>query len=631
MPTFSAVAANLVQTPSSTGPAATAAPSQSTESFSSHLQAATGKQQSRAQNSAESSQDDNAATNQAPSVQTDDKTMSALKEKSVPNRDNSKKKTDSPENPQETELQSSPTEPVTPSQDSGQQVQEEVVNASTSENNSKESVMGQMLSAISNAPQRNSTEFDGAQITAKSMDTATTINSGEQTLPPQNRFGADAQTQISQGSVWHPLDTESKLSAESTQTSTDAPAAQTRLVPERPASVTTTIIFNPNDGSITLTNLESQPGLATAMNANLEAQPASATDMNASLGNQPASATVMNANLGNQPASATDMNAKLGNQPASTPNMAADQEQQQAGDQQNDADEPLLVQNRYGQIITIEQSKAATRSPMAATGVAGQQMVHQEANKLDFNGRYIHAHLAANETGGAKVAGHTGNAATNSEQSQSGLFGGGNQETRTMQTSEQTGGIQDPTTPQPTNGSQLSFGFQLNNVQNSTTASGMLSTAGSSYQLGSGTFVPDNTVVEQIAAHFSVNKRLETGTVNLKLHPQELGELRMEIKVEHDNIKAHIVAQSPHAQEMIDRHMPRLREALEQQGLHLHEIEVTVADNNNEAGELFQNNQAWQQSQHSNQRKNIHSDFTLEQDEEVAEVNELNDNFQAIA
>ncbi len=46
----------------------------------------------------------------------------------------------------------------------------------------------------------------------------------------------------------------------------------------------------------------------------------------------------------------------------------------------------------------------------------------------------------------------------------------------------------------------------------------------------------------------------------------------MEIKVEQDNIKAHIIAQNPQAQEMIDRHPPRLREALELQGLNLQQI-----------------------------------------------------------
>ena len=109
-------------------------------------------------------------------------------------------------------------------------------------------------------------------------------------------------------------------------------------------------------------------------------------------------------------------------------------------------------------------------------------------------------------------------------------------------------------------------------------------------RLPSGLMVPGGTVVDQLIAHFSANRRLESGSISLQLHPRELGALRMEIKVEQDNIKAHITVQNPQAQEMIDRHLPRLREALEQQGLHLQQIEVTIAADDNTNGRRFQDN-----------------------------------------
>jgi flagellar hook-length control protein FliK len=135
----------------------------------------------------------------------------------------------------------------------------------------------------------------------------------------------------------------------------------------------------------------------------------------------------------------------------------------------------------------------------------------------------------------------------------------------------------------------------------------------SMFRLSSGSTVPEGTVVDQMIAHFSVNKRLETGTVNLRLYPQELGELRMEIKVEQDNIKAHIIAQNPQAQEMIDRHLPRLREALEQQGLNLQHVEVTIAAHDNTGNERFQDSSAWRQPSSSRQRTSPDQPvFTLE-------------------
>lgn len=115
-------------------------------------------------------------------------------------------------------------------------------------------------------------------------------------------------------------------------------------------------------------------------------------------------------------------------------------------------------------------------------------------------------------------------------------------------------------------------------------------------RLPSGLMVPEGTVIEQLITHFSANRRLESGSVSLQLHPRELGALRMEIKVEQENIKAHITVQNPQAQEMIDRHLPRLREALEQQGLFLQQVEVTLAAEDNANGRRFQHNHPQQQA-----------------------------------
>jgi flagellar hook-length control protein FliK len=109
-------------------------------------------------------------------------------------------------------------------------------------------------------------------------------------------------------------------------------------------------------------------------------------------------------------------------------------------------------------------------------------------------------------------------------------------------------------------------------------------------RLPSGLIVPDTTVMDQVLTHLSLQRRLASTTVHLRLNPQELGELRMEIKVEQDNIKAHIIAQNPQAQEMIDRHLPRLREALELQGLNLQQVSVTLAGGDHADSRRFHDN-----------------------------------------
>ena len=134
-------------------------------------------------------------------------------------------------------------------------------------------------------------------------------------------------------------------------------------------------------------------------------------------------------------------------------------------------------------------------------------------------------------------------------------------------------------------------------------------------QLPSGITVPDTAVVDQIFAHFSASTHLKNGMVTLRLYPEELGALRMEIKVTQDTIKAHIVAQTAQAQEMINRHLPRLHEALEQQGLHLLQVEVSVAAHNQTGGERFQENHNWRQSAHSVSHAASQPDCTQESDD----------------
>ncbi|MGD9947953.1 MAG: flagellar hook-length control protein FliK [Desulfobulbus sp.] len=289
---------------------------------------------------------------------------------------------------------------------------------------------------------------------------------------------------------------------------------------------------------------------------------------------------------------------------------------------------PLVVQNKYGQIITIEQNKESLLPSTGVNGLAGNQLFHRGANHLDLNNYSIHSHLP-NEINN-KTTATLENSTPNNQQPQSNLFNGRNQDIQIMNAFDQQSGIQDANI-QTQNAQNLTFNNQTNTSQTSTTTWSTTSPVGGYYQLGSGTLVPEGAVVDQMIAHFSVNKRLETGSVNLKLYPQELGELRMEIKVEQDNVKAHIVVQSPHAQEMIDRHMPRLREMLEQQGLHLQQIEITVATNDNASGEPFQDNSAWQQAHQALSHKSTHSDFSIELEEEIVENDQINNNLNVIA
>ena len=279
---------------------------------------------------------------------------------------------------------------------------------------------------------------------------------------------------------------------------------------------------------------------------------------------------------------------------------------QEASARSND---PLVVQNKYGQIITIHQGtaveeEAATSGKAAASPAEGQ--------RLDVNDNYIKAHLPK-ETSQNKAEENGDRHQNSSPKSQQ---------------QETVASVEPAKEAQVTGEQPVLQKGQQNTIMESQplifshTRSGMQTTSSgapvdsSMFRLPSGSTVPEGTVVDQMIAHFSVNKRLETGTVNLRLYPQELGELRMEIKVEQDNIKAHIITQNPQAQEMIDRHLPRLREALEQQGLNLQQVEVTIAAHDNTGNERFQESSAWRQPSSSPHRTSPDQPvFTLETDE----------------
>lgn len=294
---------------------------------------------------------------------------------------------------------------------------------------------------------------------------------------------------------------------------------------------------------------------------------------------------------------------------------------------------PLIVQNQYSQIITIQQNNALPVAPESQGTTTVAPLINQSDADMDLTNQYIHSHLPNETATKGEDAGSHSN--TNNESGQSTPNNQMLQAAESQTTAEPLFAAKSLATAGQESQPLIFSHQQGGGLTSATLTTSTTSTAApdsSLYRLSSGTTVPDGTVVDQMIAHFSINKRLETGSVNLRLHPQELGELRMEITVEQDNVKAHIVAQSPHAQEMIDRHLPKLREALEQQGLHLGQVEVTVASNDNAAGERFQEQTTRQQSHRSMGIKQNHSLFELDLDEELPiTTTDVDNNLSVIA
>lgn len=281
-----------------------------------------------------------------------------------------------------------------------------------------------------------------------------------------------------------------------------------------------------------------------------------------------------------------------------------------------------LVVNSQGQVISIQSvAEGDQDAPIGGTGkTVGPG---SESRNLDINANYLQSNLHPRNpsdptTGQAPDQDQGSSSGSQREPAQTGRFelAAGSDQAPGSSATDQLPGLK-WTAGSGSEGPPLIFAHQQLSADVLTQSTLPQS---ASLRLPSGMTVYDTTVVDQMINHFSVNRQFESGTVNLRLYPQELGELRMEIKVEQDNIKAHIIAQNPQAQEMIDRHLPRLREALLQQGLNLQQVEVTVAASDRSGEEAFRDNRGWQQADRSLRNTGSRPLFSLEGSEPILSV-----------
>lgn len=107
--------------------------------------------------------------------------------------------------------------------------------------------------------------------------------------------------------------------------------------------------------------------------------------------------------------------------------------------------------------------------------------------------------------------------------------------------------------------------------------------------------IQQHEIVDNLIQRFSVNPRLKTGNISIQLNPVELGALKININVKDDTINANIIAQSQQIIDTIDKHMPKLRAVLEDQGFTIDTFQVTLDSKTDSHHELFQEQFASQQ------------------------------------
>jgi len=137
--------------------------------------------------------------------------------------------------------------------------------------------------------------------------------------------------------------------------------------------------------------------------------------------------------------------------------------------------------------------------------------------------------------------------------------------------------------------------------------------------LPSGMVVQDQEVIQQLVERFQVNRRQLDSKIQIKLHPVELGKMEIDLTVKEGSIRANVVAQSQHVQEILERNIAKLRSVLEQQGFNVEEI--TVSSGSETVGEFDMFDQHLPNQDTSgflaqNDRSETHTPFSIDDSEE---------------
>ncbi len=122
-------------------------------------------------------------------------------------------------------------------------------------------------------------------------------------------------------------------------------------------------------------------------------------------------------------------------------------------------------------------------------------------------------------------------------------------------------------------------------------------------ELPSGSKEMETDIVRQIVQRMSLRSDGRQSQMQIRLKPEFLGNLRMDVITENRLVMVRMTAESQSVKEMIEQNIGLLKTELQQQGLQVQKVDVTVSQNNDQwAG--GQQQTAFEQAQHrSGQRQ----------------------------
>ncbi len=129
----------------------------------------------------------------------------------------------------------------------------------------------------------------------------------------------------------------------------------------------------------------------------------------------------------------------------------------------------------------------------------------------------------------------------------------------------------------------------------------------------------ENNILNQVIQKMRLSQNIHDSKLVMKLHPAELGELKIDIQLKEGTIQASIVAHNQQVQEILEKNMPRLREMMEQQGLIVDDITVNLDGDLGSEYNLFEDHFA-QEEDTASSKKNKGPHRVLSIEDEVPET-----------
>ena len=93
----------------------------------------------------------------------------------------------------------------------------------------------------------------------------------------------------------------------------------------------------------------------------------------------------------------------------------------------------------------------------------------------------------------------------------------------------------------------------------------------------------EQSMVDQVRFRMSQGMRSGQQEVVVRMHPRELGEVRLSLTSDDGNLRAHLHVQSQQVQDVLERNISRLRETLAEQGIDVEDFVFSSQDQGQEA------------------------------------------------